>query len=60
MVYGLFDFLCCQQYQICWRFEGKKHDLARKLGTVIVNHQWIEECLKQGRCVSVEPYTLKR
>ncbi|KAI9083422.1 hypothetical protein K1719_034636 [Acacia pycnantha] len=44
---------------ICWRFEGKKYKLARKFSTVIVNHQWIEDCLKQGRRVPEEPYRLK-
>ncbi|KAK4279960.1 hypothetical protein QN277_011652 [Acacia crassicarpa] len=44
---------------ICWRFDGKKYNLAQKFRTVIVNHQWIEDCLKQGRRVPEEPYRLK-
>ncbi|XP_028778040.1 uncharacterized protein LOC114734587 isoform X2 [Neltuma alba] len=44
---------------ICWRFEGRKYNLARKFRTVIVNHQWIEDCLKRGRRVPEESYRLK-
>ncbi|KAG8384540.1 hypothetical protein BUALT_Bualt04G0128500 [Buddleja alternifolia] len=42
---------------ICWKFEGRKYELAKKFKIVIVNHSWIEECVKKGRRVSVEPYT---
>ncbi|KAL1538877.1 glutathione peroxidase [Salvia divinorum] len=42
---------------VCWKFEGKKYELAKKFRIPIVNHCWIEECLKQGRRVLEEPYT---
>ncbi|XP_051140297.1 uncharacterized protein LOC127257848 [Andrographis paniculata] len=41
---------------VCWKFEGRKHELAKKLKIAIVNHRWIEECVKQGRRVSEDPY----
>ncbi|GFY86826.1 zinc finger (C3HC4-type RING finger) family protein [Actinidia rufa] len=44
---------------VCWRFEGRKYDLAKKFNTFIVNHQWVEECIKQGRCVPEQPYLLQ-
>ncbi|XP_021888030.1 uncharacterized protein LOC110807261 isoform X3 [Carica papaya] len=44
---------------VCWKFEGNKYSLAKKFGTVIVNHQWIEECIKQGKCVPEGPYRLQ-
>ncbi|KAF7822342.1 BRCT domain-containing protein [Senna tora] len=44
---------------ICWQFEGKKYNLARQFKTVIVNHQWIEDCIKLGTRVPEESYTIK-
>ncbi|CAN8238573.1 unnamed protein product [Cochlearia groenlandica] len=41
---------------VCWRFEGQKYDLAKKFNTKIVNHQWIEQCIKEGKRVPEEPY----
>lgn len=41
---------------VCRKFEGQKYELARKFKTIVVNHQWIEECIKQGRRVSERPY----
>ncbi|KAJ9540672.1 hypothetical protein OSB04_027178 [Centaurea solstitialis] len=41
---------------VCRKFEGKKYELARKFKTIVVNHRWIEECVKQGRRVSERPY----
>jgi len=45
---------------VCWKFEGKKYDLAKKFGTVVVNHRWVEECVKEGRRVSETPYMFDR
>ncbi|XP_073156343.1 uncharacterized protein [Henckelia pumila] len=44
---------------VCWKFEGRKYELAKKFKTVIVSHRWIEECVKQGRRVSETPYTFQ-
>ncbi|KAI3794031.1 hypothetical protein L1987_36656 [Smallanthus sonchifolius] len=41
---------------VCHKFEGKKYKLARKFKTIVVNHRWIEDCIKQGRRVSERPY----
>ncbi|CAI0451197.1 unnamed protein product, partial [Linum tenue] len=44
---------------VCWKFEGEKHNLAKKFGVKIVNHQWIEDCIKQGQLVPERPYMLR-
>ncbi|XP_065854672.1 uncharacterized protein [Euphorbia lathyris] len=45
---------------VCWKFEGKKYDLAKKFNTIIVNHRWVEDCIKQGKRVPEHPYMLQR
>ncbi|XP_076959843.1 uncharacterized protein LOC143636043 [Bidens hawaiensis] len=42
---------------VCHKFEGKKYEFARKFNKFVVNHRWIEECIKQGTRVSERPYT---
>ncbi|KAK6154927.1 hypothetical protein DH2020_009175 [Rehmannia glutinosa] len=44
---------------VCWKFEGRKYELAKKFKMVIVNHRWIEECVKKGRRISEQPYTFQ-
>ncbi|XP_059645705.1 uncharacterized protein LOC132287188 isoform X2 [Cornus florida] len=44
---------------VCWKLEGRKYDLAKKLNTLIVNHRWVEECIKQRRRVPEHPYILQ-
>ncbi|GAV60053.1 PTCB-BRCT domain-containing protein/zf-RING_2 domain-containing protein [Cephalotus follicularis] len=41
---------------VCREFKGRKYDIAKKLRTIIVNHQWIEDCIKQGKRVPEKPY----
>ncbi|VFQ79546.1 unnamed protein product [Cuscuta campestris] len=45
---------------VCWRFQGRKYELARKSGkTFIVNHRWIKDCIKKGRRVQENPYMVQ-
>ncbi|GLU10837.1 hypothetical protein SLE2022_276180 [Rubroshorea leprosula] len=44
---------------VCWKFGGKKYELAKKLGTIIVNHRWVEDCIKQGKRVPEGSYMLQ-
>ncbi|KAI3452141.1 hypothetical protein Pfo_008806 [Paulownia fortunei] len=44
---------------VCWKFEGRKYELAKKFKIAIVNHRWIEECVKKGSRISEEPYTFQ-
>ena len=46
--------------QVCWKFKGKKYELAKKFGTLIVNHQWLDDCIKKGKLVPESPYTMQR
>ncbi|GMH10526.1 hypothetical protein Nepgr_012367 [Nepenthes gracilis] len=44
---------------ICWKFGGKKYDLAKKLRIVIVNHLWLEECIKVGKHIPEHAFTMQ-
>lgn len=44
---------------MCWKFEGRKYEIAMNAETIVVNHRWIEECIKQGKRVPEDPYMLK-
>ncbi|KAK4602258.1 hypothetical protein RGQ29_011340 [Quercus rubra] len=44
---------------VCWKFEGKKYDLAKKFKIMIVNHRWVEECMRQGKRVPENPYIFR-
>ncbi|CAN0916282.1 BRCT domain-containing protein At4g02110 [Linum grandiflorum] len=44
---------------VCWKFEGEKYILAKKFRIKVVNHQWIEDCIKQRRFMPEGPYMLK-
>ncbi|KAF5737860.1 hypothetical protein HS088_TW13G00751 [Tripterygium wilfordii] len=44
---------------VCWKFEGKKYSLAKKFNTIIVNHKWVEDCVKEGRHVEESPYMMQ-
>ncbi|XP_024024292.1 uncharacterized protein LOC21393009 [Morus notabilis] len=44
---------------VCWKFEGRKYGIAMNSETIVVNHRWIEDCIKQGKRVPERPYTFK-
>ncbi|KAE8702301.1 hypothetical protein F3Y22_tig00110483pilonHSYRG00110 [Hibiscus syriacus] len=44
---------------VCRKFAGRKYDLAKKLKLIIVNHRWIEDCIKKAKRLPEEPYTLQ-
>ncbi|XP_022148264.1 uncharacterized protein LOC111016967 isoform X2 [Momordica charantia] len=44
---------------ICWKLEGRKFSLAKKFKTIIVNHRWLEDCIRQGKRVPEGPYILQ-
>ncbi|KAH1136239.1 hypothetical protein GLYMA_10G014100v4 [Glycine max] len=42
---------------ICYKFEGEKYELAKKLGTIkLVNHRWLEDCLKEWVLLPEDKY----
>ncbi|KAJ8549971.1 hypothetical protein K7X08_033678 [Anisodus acutangulus] len=44
---------------VCWRFEGKKYELAKKFKMSIINHKWVEDCIKNRRRLPEAPYTFQ-
>ncbi|KAL9239749.1 hypothetical protein vseg_014042 [Gypsophila vaccaria] len=43
---------------ICYKFEGDKYVVAKKFSSIkIVNHQWLEDCLKAWKILPEEHYS---
>uniref|UniRef100_A0A8I6WX39 BRCT domain-containing protein n=2 Tax=Hordeum vulgare subsp. vulgare TaxID=112509 RepID=A0A8I6WX39_HORVV len=41
---------------ICYKFEGEKYELAKMVNINLVNHQWLEDCLKAWEILPTENY----
>lgn len=41
---------------ICYKFEGEKYELAKKVNIKLVNHRWLEDCLKAWEILPVDNY----
>ncbi|KAI4320337.1 hypothetical protein MLD38_033833 [Melastoma candidum] len=46
-------------HMICWKFEGRKYEMAKRFRTVVVNHRWVEDCLARGERLPELTYLLK-
>lgn len=44
---------------VCYKFEGEKYELAKKLKTIkLVNHRWLEDCLKAWKILPEDNYAM--
>ncbi|KMT09940.1 hypothetical protein BVRB_5g121570 [Beta vulgaris subsp. vulgaris] len=44
---------------ICYKFEGEKYELAKKMNYAkLVNHLWLEDCLKAWKILPEESYNI--
>ncbi|KAK6937309.1 BRCT domain [Dillenia turbinata] len=41
---------------ICYKFEGEKYDLAKRMNIKLVNHQWLEDCLNAWKLLPEDSY----
>ncbi|XBI44934.1 hypothetical protein VPH35_109529 [Triticum aestivum] len=41
---------------VCYKFEGEKYELAKRLGIKLANHRWLEDCLKSWEILPVDDY----
>ncbi|MQL84826.1 hypothetical protein Taro_017336 [Colocasia esculenta] len=41
---------------ICYKFEGEKYELAKRVNIKLVNHRWLEDCLKAWEILPVDDY----
>lgn len=43
---------------ICYKFEGEKYELAKKIMTIkLVNHRWLEDCLRDWEILPEDNYS---
>ncbi|XP_039129847.1 LOW QUALITY PROTEIN: BRCT domain-containing protein At4g02110 [Dioscorea cayenensis subsp. rotundata] len=42
---------------ICYKFEGEKFELAKKVGIKLVNHRWLEDCLRAWEILPIDGYS---
>ncbi|KFK30769.1 hypothetical protein AALP_AA6G023800 [Arabis alpina] len=44
---------------ICYKFEGEKYELAKRMKTIkLVNHRWLEDCLKNWKLLPEIEYAI--
>ncbi|ERN16768.1 BRCT domain-containing protein At4g02110 isoform X1 [Amborella trichopoda] len=43
---------------VCYKFEGEKYNLAKKLGIKLINHRWLEDCLKAWDILPEDRYRI--
>uniref|UniRef100_A0A1D1YQN3 BRCT domain-containing protein At4g02110 n=1 Tax=Anthurium amnicola TaxID=1678845 RepID=A0A1D1YQN3_9ARAE len=41
---------------ICYKFEGEKYELARRVNIKLVNHRWLEDCLNAWEILPIDDY----
>ncbi|WVZ56660.1 hypothetical protein U9M48_007154 [Paspalum notatum var. saurae] len=42
---------------ICYKFEGEKYEVAKRMKIKLVNHRWLEDCLKAWEILPVDDYS---
>ncbi|KAL3604445.1 hypothetical protein D5086_005304 [Populus alba] len=42
---------------ICYKFEGEKYELANKMKIKLVNHRWLEDCLRNWELLPEDNYS---
>ncbi|KQK14522.1 BRCT domain-containing protein At4g02110 [Brachypodium distachyon] len=42
---------------ICYKFEGEKYELAKRVDIKLVNHRWLEDCLEAWEILPIDNYT---
>ncbi|KAJ1699299.1 hypothetical protein LUZ63_007811 [Rhynchospora breviuscula] len=42
---------------VCYKFEGEKYELAKRVNIKLVNHRWLEDCLKAWALLPTDNYT---
>ncbi|KAJ4793346.1 BRCT domain-containing protein [Rhynchospora pubera] len=42
---------------VCYKFEGEKYELAKRVNIKLVNHCWLEDCLKAWALLPIDNYT---
>ncbi|XP_078438958.1 transcription coactivator [Wolffia australiana] len=43
---------------VCYKFEGEKYELARRVNIKLVNHQWLEDCLRSWKILPEDSYNM--